>query len=78
MKCFQLLLMQVKWRPVFVGLVVQIALGMIILRTSFGFDAFNWLGNFAQNFINFVDAGAEFVYGPSYRDHEFAFRVIFL
>ena len=27
---------------------------MIVLRTSFGFDAFNWLENFASTFISYI------------------------
>ena len=50
-------------------------MGMFILRTQAGFDAFNWVGEFAQTFINFVKAGVEFVYGESYADHSFAFEV---
>ena len=64
-----------KWRPVLWGCLIQICLGMFILRTQAGFDAFNWLGNLAQTFINYVKAGVEFVYGESYADHQFAFEV---
>ena len=51
---------------------------MFILRTQAGFDAFNWLGEFAQTFINYVKAGVQFVYGESYTDHFFAFEVQFI
>ena len=64
-----------KWRPVLVGFLLQILLGMVVMRTQFGFDVFNWLGNFAETFIDFVDAGSSFVFGPNYKDHDFAFRV---
>ena len=65
------------WRTIFWGMLVQVCFGMFILRTEAGFEAFNWLGNFAQTFINFVDAGVEFVYGESWPDHSFAFKVWF-
>uniref|UniRef100_F6TJL2 Sodium/nucleoside cotransporter n=1 Tax=Ciona intestinalis TaxID=7719 RepID=F6TJL2_CIOIN len=67
---------RVIWRPVFWGLFIQVCLGMIILRTQAGFDAFNWLGSLAQTFINYVDAGASFVFGKNYLDHAFAFKVL--
>jgi len=57
------------------GLLIQICLGMFILRTQAGFEAFNWLGNLAQTFIDYVDVGAEFVFGATFRDHYFAFKV---
>uniref|UniRef100_H2ZLR9 Sodium/nucleoside cotransporter n=1 Tax=Ciona savignyi TaxID=51511 RepID=H2ZLR9_CIOSA len=67
---------QVKWRPVFWGLFIQVCMGMIILRTQAGFDAFNWLGSLAQTFINYTNAGAAFLFGPNYMDHFFAFKVL--
>ncbi|XP_078492520.1 sodium/nucleoside cotransporter 1-like isoform X2 [Ciona intestinalis] len=67
---------RVIWRPVFWGLFIQVCLGMIILRTQAGFDAFNWLGSLAQTFINYVNAGSAFVFGKNYMDHAFAFKVL--
>jgi len=67
---------KVVWRTIFWGMLVQVCFGMFILRTEAGFEAFNWLGNFAQTFINFVDAGVEFVYGESWPDHSFAFKTL--
>uniref|UniRef100_H2ZLV9 Sodium/nucleoside cotransporter n=1 Tax=Ciona savignyi TaxID=51511 RepID=H2ZLV9_CIOSA len=69
-------LSQVIWRPVFWGLLIQICLGMFILRTQAGFDAFNWLGNLFQTFINYVDAGAAFLFGDGFEEHYFAFKVL--
>lgn len=36
---------KVRWRPVVWGLGIQFVFAVLILRTSWGFEAFNWLGN---------------------------------
>ncbi|KAK2517738.1 Slc28a3 [Columba livia] len=35
---------RVVWRPVFSGIAMQFLLGILVMRTSVGFDMFNWLG----------------------------------
>ncbi|XP_039269230.2 sodium/nucleoside cotransporter 2-like [Styela clava] len=69
---------RVRWRPVFWGLGIQIVLGLIILRTKAGFEAFNWLGEIAQTFLNFVNKGSSFVFGKNYTDFYFAFKVLLI
>ncbi len=56
---------QINWRTVFWGLWLQLFLGLLILRTQPGFDAFNWLGNEVETFLNYTNVGAEFVFGPT-------------
>ncbi|KAJ6669639.1 hypothetical protein lerEdw1_000188 [Lerista edwardsae] len=67
---------KVVWRPVIWGIGMQFVLGLITLRTKAGFDAFNWLGGQVQTFLGYTDAGAEFVFGKTYTDHFFAFKVL--
>lgn len=68
--------MQVKWRPVIWGLVLQFLLALFILQTRAGYEMFNWLGDVVQMFLDFSDEGAKFVFGdPQYLDHFFAFKV---
>uniref|UniRef100_A0A8C3LBM6 Sodium/nucleoside cotransporter n=1 Tax=Chrysolophus pictus TaxID=9089 RepID=A0A8C3LBM6_CHRPC len=67
---------RVAWRPVFSGIVMQFILGLLILRTKPGFDAFNWLGIQIQTFLEYSDTGAKFVFGEKYTDHFFAFKVL--
>ncbi|XP_076825166.1 sodium/nucleoside cotransporter 1-like [Clavelina lepadiformis] len=67
---------KVVWRPVLWGLLIQICLGLFVLRTQAGFDAFNWLGHLVETFINYVDVAAAFVFGASFADHYFAFKVL--
>lgn len=46
-----------------------------MLKTSFGFDAFKWLGDRVSEFLEHTNAGAIFVFGETYLDHFFAFSV---
>ncbi|KAM4708602.1 solute carrier family 28 member 3 [Discoglossus pictus] len=67
---------KVQWRQVFWGLGLQVILGLVILRTKPGFDAFDWLGIQIQTFLEYSNTGAEFVFGEKYVDHFFAFKVL--
>ncbi|GAB5579735.1 sodium/nucleoside cotransporter 1 isoform X1 [Prionailurus iriomotensis] len=67
---------KVYWRPVFWGIGLQFLLGLLILRTEPGFMAFDWLGKQVQTFLEYTNAGAEFVFGETYADHFFAFKVL--
>nr|XP_033813233.1 solute carrier family 28 member 3 [Geotrypetes seraphini] len=67
---------RVKWRPVFWGIGIQFILGLLILRTKPGYDAFDWLGMQVQIFLEYSDVGAKFVFGEKYTDHFFAFKVM--
>ncbi|XP_077863744.1 solute carrier family 28 member 3-like [Saccoglossus kowalevskii] len=64
------------WRPVIWGLVIQFCLAIIILRTQWGFDAFNFLGKEIRVFLDYTDAGTTFVFGPQYYIHRFAFKIL--
>ncbi len=57
------------------GLGMQFWFAVIILRTTWGYDAFNWLGERVQEFMQHTDIGSIFVFGDSYEDHFFAFKV---
>ncbi|XP_032873554.1 solute carrier family 28 member 3 [Amblyraja radiata] len=67
---------KVKWRTVIWGLSLQFLLALIILRTHAGYVAFNWLGIQVQIFLNYVEAGSKFLFGETYTDHFFAFKVL--
>lgn len=54
---------------------IQFAFALIILRWEVGFQAFKWLGDRIQEFLAHTDAGAIFVFGDSYMNHFFAFKV---
>ncbi|XP_053323212.1 solute carrier family 28 member 3 [Spea bombifrons] len=67
---------KVHWRQVFWGIGLQFLLGLVILRTKPGFDAFDWLGIQVQTFLEYADTGSKFVFGEKYVDHFFAFKVL--
>ncbi|KAM8960580.1 solute carrier family 28 member 3 [Pelodytes ibericus] len=67
---------KVHWRQVFWGIGLQFLLGLLILRTKPGFDAFDWLGIQVQTFLEYSDTGSKFVFGEKYIDHFFAFKVL--
>ncbi|KAM9330715.1 solute carrier family 28 member 3 [Gastrophryne carolinensis] len=67
---------KIHWRQVFWGIGLQFLLGLLILRTKPGFDAFDWLGVQVQTFLDYADTGSKFVFGEKYLDHFFAFKVL--
>ena len=50
-------------------------MAIIILRTSWGYDTFEWLGDRIEEFLAYTDAGSEFVFGEGFEEHYFAFKV---
>jgi concentrative nucleoside transporter, CNT family len=54
----------INFRTVGVGLALQFALGVFILRTSIGKTVFYTIGQWVTKIINFSDEGAKFVFGP--------------
>ncbi|XP_072046613.1 solute carrier family 28 member 3-like [Amphiura filiformis] len=74
--CFSKSPRHVKWRPVLWGMWLQFIFGLLILRTKVGFDVFTFLGDLVNNFLNFTDAGASFVFGELFTNHFFAFKVL--
>lgn len=67
---------KVNWHPVFWGIAIQYILALIILRWEFGYRMFEYLGNRTQEFLAYSDQGAEFMFGPDFRDHFFGFAVL--
>ncbi|XP_048451147.1 solute carrier family 28 member 3-like isoform X3 [Rhincodon typus] len=67
---------KVRWRTVFWGVGLQFVFGLLILRTRAGFHAFEWMGHQVQIFLNYADAGSKFLFGATYTDHFFAFKVL--
>ncbi|XP_063170362.1 sodium/nucleoside cotransporter 2 isoform X2 [Candoia aspera] len=68
--------MAVSWRAVFWGLGLQFVLGIFIIRTEPGFQAFQWLGNQIQTFLNYTIAGSGFVFGEKLIQESFAFQAL--
>ena len=70
-----LLRVQVNWQTVLWGIGLQFIFAVIVLRWPAGYAAFKWLGDRASEFIACSEAGSEFVFGASFRDHFVAFQV---
>uniref|UniRef100_A0A8D2J6B1 Sodium/nucleoside cotransporter n=1 Tax=Varanus komodoensis TaxID=61221 RepID=A0A8D2J6B1_VARKO len=66
----------VSWRAVFWGLGLQFVLGVLIIRTEPGFQAFQWLGAQIQTFLNYTTAGSSFVFGDKLIQEVFAFQAL--
>jgi CNT family concentrative nucleoside transporter len=55
---------RINYRVVVSGLLLQLLLGLFVLRTSAGASLFGMLGNGINKLLDFSDRGAEFVFGP--------------
>lgn len=63
-------------RIVVCGLLLQFVFAFLILRTSAGKEVFEVVDSIFVGLLNCVDAGAIFMFGDSFKDHFFAFRVL--
>lgn len=58
----------VKWRPVITGILLQFLIGLLIMRTTFGFRAFKNTGDAVSEFLAYTDKGSAFVFGANYKE----------
>ncbi|XP_052804830.1 solute carrier family 28 member 3-like [Mya arenaria] len=65
----------VNWHTVFWGIALQYLFALLILRTTWGYNMFKWLGDRVTEFLNHAMAGVLFAFGTSYEDHFFAMKV---
>lgn len=67
---------QVKWRPVLSGLILQFLFGLFLIRWPLGRSIFQCLANKVEGFLNFAKSGASFIYSDKLvTDGVFAFSV---
>jgi CNT family concentrative nucleoside transporter len=64
------------WRVVVGGLVLQFSFAALILLTAPGRRFFGGVDNVFNKLMDCVDAGSEFVFGETFQEHYFAFRVL--
>jgi len=64
------------WRIVVSGILLQFAFAFLILNTSAGKSIFEQVDHLFVGLLESVDVGAEFMFGDSFKDHFFAFRVL--
>lgn len=67
---------RVNWQLVIMGLVLQFAFAWITLKTVPGRMTFDALGLLFTKVLDFVDAGSKFIFGDSFKDIYFAFKVL--
>jgi nucleoside permease NupC len=57
------------------GVLLQFVFGTLVLRVNVGYYMLTWIGDRVDEFLQYSEAGAEFVFGSSYKDHFFAMSV---
>uniref|UniRef100_A0A1B6M760 Sodium/nucleoside cotransporter n=1 Tax=Graphocephala atropunctata TaxID=36148 RepID=A0A1B6M760_9HEMI len=69
---------RVKWRTVFVGLLIQFIIGILAIRWQVGRQIFRCAGNLAEKFLEYAYVGASLVYGDRIvrQDAVFAFQAL--
>ncbi|CAF5186621.1 unnamed protein product, partial [Rotaria magnacalcarata] len=55
--------------------VIQFTLAAVVIRLEFGFQFFDFLGKVVSQFLHNADSGAAFVFGKTYEEHFFVFKV---
>jgi concentrative nucleoside transporter, CNT family len=64
------------WRVVIAGMLLQFLLAVLTLKTPPGQAFFRGIGDFFELMLGFTDQGAKFVFGESFKEHFFAFKVL--
>uniref|UniRef100_A0A3Q4BDW7 Uncharacterized protein n=1 Tax=Mola mola TaxID=94237 RepID=A0A3Q4BDW7_MOLML len=64
------------FRTLLWGMGLQFFLALLSFRTTFGLQALQWTGHQAEIFLAFTDVGSKFVFGESYTEHPFVFKVM--
>lgn len=54
---------------------MQYIFAILILRTRWGFDMFQWSGDRVSEFLDYTMAGILFAFGETWADHLFATKV---
>ncbi|KAH3891845.1 solute carrier family 28 member 3-like [Dreissena polymorpha] len=67
---------KINWVTVIWGVLLQFALGLLILRWEPGFRACQWFGDQVTAFLAHTDRGSSFVFGEKYLDHPVAFKIL--
>lgn len=66
----------IPWRTVITGTLLQLVFAVIILRTPPGRAFFGGLTTAVTTLLDFTDAGSRFVFGDTFTEHFFAFKVL--
>jgi CNT family concentrative nucleoside transporter len=66
----------VRWQTVLGAIALQLIFALFILKTAPGFALFSFLGEWVNQFLDFSDAGAKFVFAEQFEENYFAFKVL--
>ncbi|NRA96279.1 MAG: NupC/NupG family nucleoside CNT transporter [Planctomycetes bacterium] len=55
---------RINWRVVIAGILMQVLLAVVILKTDTGSNGLRWVSDGVTKFLSFSNKGAEFVFGP--------------
>jgi CNT family concentrative nucleoside transporter len=67
---------RIAWRTVIAGTALQLVFALLILKTPWGRAFFEYARIYVTAFLNFSDAGSEFIFGEGFTEHFFAFKVL--
>lgn len=67
---------KIRWHTVFWGLMLQLLIAIIIIKTREGYMLFHWIGDKITDFLTHSTVGSEFVFGEAYTKHMFVFKVM--
>ncbi|MGQ9914569.1 MAG: NupC/NupG family nucleoside CNT transporter [Thermogutta sp.] len=67
---------RMNWRLIISGLLLQLFMALVLLRTTLGRAAFTAARSFIERLQFFVDQGSTFVFGPEWQHHQVAFKVL--
>lgn len=66
----------INYRTIIAGVLIQMTLGVLILKTTGGAYFFQAANVFVSKILSFSDAGAAMIFGEGFREHYFAFSVL--
>jgi len=56
---------QLRARPIVGSLIMQSVIGLLVMRTDWGFQSVRWLSDVSSSYLGCIKAGSQFVFGSS-------------
>ena len=70
---------QINWRPVIMGVFIQVLMGVLVLRWRYGYLAVKFIADEINKFLGYSLEGAAAAFGdPFFMMHPLAFMVIIM
>ena len=67
---------KIPWRTILAGTGMQLVFALLILKTAGGAAFFRIANDGAVALLNYADAGSRFIFGDTFLQHPFAFKVL--